>query len=165
MLTVDERNALIKKMRTLPRQLAELVHGIPSDELEMVYLPGEWSVAQNIHHLADAHMNAFHRFKHILLHEQPEIRPFDQKNWSRTVEATLPNIEDSLVILRGLHNRWCTLMDSLGEGDWERRGLHNQAGVVTLEDLLMSYARHGDNHLEQIKKTLDAREMHRQSDS
>lgn len=165
MLTVDERNVLIKKIRDLPRQVAELVRDLPADDLEMVYLPGEWSVAQNVHHLADAHMNAFYRFKNILLHDQPEIRPFDQKSWSRTVEATLPNVEDSIFILRGLHNRWTTLMDSVGEEDWDRRGLHNQVGVVTLEDLLMSYARHGDNHLEQIKKTLDARDQHRKSDS
>ncbi len=163
MLSASERMAFIKKMRNLPDQLKKVISNIPKDDLEMAYLPGEWSIAQNVHHLADAHMNAFYRFKQILLHEQPELRQFDQKNWARTVESTLPNIEDSLLILRGLHNRWCTLMEALGENDWERRGMHKQVGVVTLEDLLMSYTRHGETHLQQIAQTLQARIEHLQN--
>ena len=157
MLSVEERTALINQIRHLPDQLEALVADLSDDDLEMAFLPGEWSVAQNVHHLADAHMNAFYRFKQMLTTEQPDIRPFDQKNWARTVESTLPNIRESLLILRGLHARWCILMDSIGEADWQRTGLHDQVGVITLEDVLMSYARHGTNHLDQIRRTLEAR--------
>lgn len=163
MLKVEERTAMIARIRKLPDQVEALVKDIPKNDLEMAYLPGEWSIAQNVHHLADAHMNAFYRFKQILTSEQPDIRPFDQKSWARTVEATLPNIGESITILRGLHNRWAILMESLGETDWMRRGVHSQVGVVTLEDLLMSYVRHGENHLKQIAQTLEARGKHHKS--
>ena len=158
MFTVAERNILIKKMRELPRQVEDLIADIPESDLVMSYLPGEWSIAQNVHHLADAHMNAFFRFKRILIGAKPEITHFDQKNWARTTEATTANVEDSLSILRGLHRRWCQLMESVGDNEWEKFGIHDQAGYISLEDVLIAYAKHGEDHLKQIQESLDARE-------
>ena len=158
MFTVAERNILIDKIRELPRRLADLIADIPESDLIMSYLPGEWSVAQNVHHLADAHMNAFFRFKRILIGGSTAISHFDQKNWARTTEATTPNIEDSLLILRGLHSRWCQLMESVGDNEWDKFAIHDQAGYITLEDVLIAYAKHGDDHLKQIQETLDARD-------
>jgi hypothetical protein len=157
MLSVSERSKLIEKIRQLPDKVEALVVDVPASELVMSYLPGEWSIAQNVHHLADAHMNAFFRFKRILIGGQPEIFHFDQKNWARTMEATTQDVEDSLMILHGLHRRWCHLMESIGEAEWDKYGIHDQAGMVTLEDVLLAYANHGDAHLKQIRDSLDVR--------
>lgn len=157
MLSVEERANLIDTMRRFPDELEALVKGIPANELVMSYIPGEWSIAQNVHHLADNHMNAFFRFKRILIHNSPEIVHFDQKNWARTIEATIPGIGDSLMILRGLHQRWCYLMENLSETEWVRYGMHDQAGLISLEDMLLAYAHHCDLHLKQIKETLEIR--------
>jgi len=158
MFTLAERNILIQKIREFPRKLEALIADIPASDLVMSYLPGEWSIAQNVHHLADTHMNAFFRFKYILISDRPQISHFDQKNWARTIEATTANIEDSLLILRGLHRRWCQLMESVGESEWEKFGIHDQAGYISLEDVLIAYVKHCDDHIKQITETLDARE-------
>ena len=158
MFTVAERNILIQKISELPRKLEDLIAGIPDSDLVMSYLPGEWSIAQNVHHLADAHMNAFFRFKRILIGGRPKISHFDQKNWARTTEATTANVQDSLFILHGLHRRWCQLMESVAESEWEKFGVHDQAGYISLEDVLIAYAKHSDDHIKQITETLDARE-------
>lgn len=157
MLSTEERTRLIATMRHLPDALEALVSEIPTSDLVMSYLPGEWSIAQNVHHLADNHMNAFFRFKRILIHNNPPISHFDQRNWARTIEATIPDIADSLMILRGLHQRWCHLMENLSDTEWVRYGMHDQAGLITLEDMLLAYVSHGEGHLKQIQDSLDVR--------
>ncbi|MCB0065383.1 MAG: DinB family protein, partial [Caldilineaceae bacterium] len=57
MLTAEERQTQITKFRRLPRQLRTLVERLGDEQLTTRYLPNEWTVAQNVHHLADAHMN------------------------------------------------------------------------------------------------------------
>ncbi|MCB0116959.1 MAG: DinB family protein, partial [Caldilineaceae bacterium] len=53
------RQTLIEKISALPAQIAALTTGLSSDELTTAYIPGEWTVAQNVHHLADSHMNSY----------------------------------------------------------------------------------------------------------
>lgn len=159
MPTTEERLTRIEQIRTFPARLAVVVKDLTADEMTTVYLPDEWTVAQNIHHVADAHMNAFIRFKLILLENVPTLKPYDQNSWAETVDATAEDVEMSLQIIRGVHQRWTTLLAGLPDGDiWQRQANHPETGTVTLDDLLNYYSDHGDAHIEQIRKTLAAHE-------
>ncbi len=149
-------SARIDRIRRLPNLLDELVMGLTDEQLTTAYQQGEWSIAQNVHHLADSHMNSFIRFKLILLEEKPALKPYDQDAWAQTAEANSADIRSSLAILRGLHARWCALMETLTPQQWARQGDHPEHGDVSLEDLLTTYAEHGEAHLRQIQAVLDA---------
>lgn len=151
-----ERLDLTRQIAELPAQLEELVDGLTAHQLLARPLAGEWSVAQNVHHLADSHMNSFIRLKLILTEENPPLKPYDQDAWAERADSNHPDIALSLQLLRGLHARWVQLFDSLGDAEWARTGVHPEAGIVTPADLLRSYARHGAGHLDQIARTLAA---------
>lgn len=155
-LTPAERLDLTRQIAELPAQLEELVGGLTPQQLLARPLAGEWSVAQNVHHLADSHMNSFIRLKLILTEENPPLKPYDQDAWAERADANHPDISLSLQLLRGLHARWAQLFDSLGDAEWARTGVHPESGIVTPADLLRSYARHGAGHLDQIARTLAA---------
>jgi hypothetical protein len=55
-----------------------------------------------------------------------------------------------MLILRGLHERWLALLENLSETGWKRSAFHPEIGVVTLVDLLVDYAHHGEQHVEQV---------------
>jgi len=156
MLTQSERNGLIAKIASLPEQLTALVRDLSAEQLTTHYLPNEWSVAQNVHHLADSHMNSFIRFKLILTENRPTLKPYDQDAWAVRADADNVAIQSSLALLQGLHRRWVTLLESLQESEWSRSGLHPEVGEVSVEDLLHTYAAHGEGHLDQITRTLAA---------
>jgi hypothetical protein len=61
-----------------------------------------------------------------------------------------------LTILRGLHQRWITLFENMSDEDWQRTGHHPEIGDITFDDILTIYARHGEEHLEQIQRVLAA---------
>ena len=65
-MTAQDRSTYIDKIRALPIQLEELIEGLSTEQLTTPYLKGEWTVAQNIHHLADSHMNSYIRIKLML---------------------------------------------------------------------------------------------------
>ncbi|HEU5097413.1 MAG TPA: putative metal-dependent hydrolase [Roseiflexaceae bacterium] len=152
-----QRRELIEKIRDLPMRLRERVSGLTDTQLTTHFLASEWTVAQNVHHLADSHMNSFIRTRLILTEERPPLKPYDQDRWAELADSGTTALEESLSILEGLHQRWVRLFESLGEADWLRAGLHPEIGEVTVDDILRIYAAHGEGHLDQIERTLAAR--------
>ena len=155
-LSPEERRPLIEKIRSFPVELKNILASIADEYLTVRPRPGEWTIAQVVHHLADAHMNAYIRFKLVLVEDYPTFKPYEQVDWAETPEAVSINVQDSVSILQGLHNRWAMLMESLTPEQWERKGLHPDLGEISLEGLLEGYARHSQNHMQQIEQTLQA---------
>jgi hypothetical protein len=153
---ISARQHAIARIRRLPQQVAALTAGLTPAQLTTHFLAGEWSVAQNVHHLADSHMNCYIRLKLILTEENPTIRPYDQDLWALTPEANSPDLSASLTLLRGLHQHWADLFERLDEQQWQRTGFHPVNGVITPDTLLTSYAAHGEGHLDQMQRTLAA---------
>ncbi|MFO7170847.1 MAG: putative metal-dependent hydrolase, partial [Chloroflexota bacterium] len=146
----------IARIAALPEQLAALVGGLSAEQLDARTPADPWSIRQVVHHMADSHMNAFIRTRLILTENHPTLRPYDQDAWAQLADTLTMPVEASLELLRGLHARWAALFESLAEEDWGRTGLHPEIGVVTVESILESYAQHGEDHMEQIRRIQSA---------
>lgn len=157
MTTPAERAERIEKIRCFPQQLEELVRGLSDEDLNTPYLANEWTVSQNVHHVADSHMNAFIRFKLILTEQTPPLKGYAQELWAELPDSHHLPLEYSFSILRGLHARWCVLFESVTDEQWSRGGLHTENGLMTLDDILRNYAAHGEGHIDQIQRTLAAK--------
>jgi hypothetical protein len=145
----------IAVLRNFPDRLTALVSDLADEQLTTHYLDGEWTVAQNVHHLADSHMNSFIRLKLILTEDDPKVKSYDQDLWADTAEANDPNLASSLSLLRGLHERWVVIFESLTDEQWGRTGQTTNT-TITPEDLLRIYSNHCDAHVDQIERTLAA---------
>src|SRR5690606_35279364 len=121
------------------------------------YLEGEWTVAQNVHHVADSHMNAYIRFKLFLLEENSVAQPYEQDVWATTADSMSAELSATFTLIAGLHRRWVDLMNSLSDEEWTHTGKYTSGRIVTLVQFLDVYAQHGDNHIEQIQRTLAAK--------
>ncbi len=156
MLTTQERSLLIDQIRRLPDQINYLVAALSPDELGGRFVPGEWSAAQNIHHLADSHMTSYVRCRLIATEEEPPLKPYDPDRWAALPDAEDVDVAASQQILHGMHERWVKFWQSLPAEAWPRQGFHPEHGLVTLEDQLKLYARHGQGHVDQIRRTVAA---------
>lgn len=157
-LSADARRDQMHKIRVFPARLESLLWDLTHADLTTPYLDDEWTIAQNVHHVADSHLTAFFRFKIILLEDHPPLKAFDQDDWARTIDSTTTDIENSLAILRGVHRRWYALMVSLTPEQWSRTGQHEEQGALTLDAILDYFADHGEGHITQIGQVLEARE-------
>jgi hypothetical protein len=155
----DQRDAFIEKIQRLPEQVAALVAGLSDEQMTTPFIEEEWTVAQNVHHLCDSHMNSYIRCKLIFTETVPPLKPYDQDGWAALPDASGADVSTSLVLLAGLHNRWVAFWQHLPEDAWSRTGLHPESGLVTLADQLRLYAEHGEGHLLQIGNTLAAQPL------
>jgi uncharacterized damage-inducible protein DinB len=150
MLTAAERHDLIAKIRDLPTAVEAAVKDLSAAQLATPYREGGWTVGQVVHHLADSHLHGFVRMKLMLTEVGPVLKPYDQEAWAKLSDTAAMPIESSILILRGLHERWATLLEGLAETSWQRAALHPEIGVVTLADLLADYVHHGEQHVGQV---------------
>lgn len=151
MLTPNQRIDLIDRIQALPALLRKAVEGASDAELDTTYRDGGWTVRQVVHHLADSHLNAYARTRLILTEENPTLRPYNQDEWSRLEDASRGPLEPSLRMLEGLHERWTALLRNVAESAWSRPAMHPEYGATSLEGLLRTYSKHGDDHLEHIR--------------
>ena len=150
MLSAAERLEKIARIESLPSILEAAVRGLTDSQLDTPYREGGWTVRQVVHHLADSHMNAFVRVKLIVTENNPLLKPYNQDHWAATIDGRTLPLQSSLLILKGLHERWVTLLKSLPDDAWSRTAQHPEMGPVTLERQLIIYSAHGDRHVGQI---------------
>lgn len=146
----------IERIRRLPVQIERLVADLTDAQLTTHFLEDEWTVAQNVHHLADSHMNSYIRCKLILTEDEPALKPYDQNVWASLSDARDADISTSLALLSALHGRWVNFWRTIEPEEWARTGIHPESGQVRLDAILFSYANHGEAHIDQITRTLVA---------
>lgn len=155
-MTPEERQARIDIIRNFPTKLETLISGLTEEQRNTRYIEGEWSVRQIVHHLADSHLNSVIRLKLILTEDRPPLKGYDQEQWAELIDVEQTPISASIAILKGLHARWAVLFESLDDDQRKRAGVHSEIGDVTPDDLLRSYAEHGEDHIAQIRTILSA---------
>jgi hypothetical protein len=75
---------------------------------------------------------------------------YDENLWAKFKDAQSGPVETSLLILEGIHARWCLLLESLSEADWGKRFVHPENGIVVLTEHIPTYAWHGKHHTAHI---------------
>ncbi len=149
-MTPSERNDWIQKIQQLPEKMEAAIRGMNDVQLDTPTGDGKWTSRQIAHHIADANLNAYTRMKLIATEEKPILKPYNQDQWALQADCKSARLETTLLLLKGLHERWVIFLHAMPESSWTREGIHLENGKVTLEDVLKIYSRHGENHLQQI---------------
>lgn len=143
------REQLIGDICDAPTRLREAVAGLSDEQLETRYR--NWTVRQIVHHVADSHMQSVTRFKWTLTEETPTIKAYHEGLWVQLADSAQADVEPSLQLLEGLHQRWAVLLESMTEADFAKQFLHPESGeLVSLWSALSYYAWHGRHHTEQV---------------
>lgn len=152
--SVEERIAMI---RDFAPQLRDQIAGLSAEQLTTQYNAPEWTIAQNVHHLADAHMHAYLRCKQIITQDEAKLFGWVPDDYAKQPDAQDANVELSLSIIEGIHARWTILFENVT--DWSKSGWHTTAEkMISLNDLLSTYSWHCGAHTKQIQEVMDAME-------
>lgn len=155
MQTRAEREESLQLMRHAPAALRAAVAGLTAQQLTTAYLPAEWTVAQNVHHMPDSHTFALNNCLIALSEERPTWRDYDVDGIARLRDTMQAEIERSLVYFEVVQQRWVRLFESLTDAEYARTGIASW-GEFSIDDLLRIYSRHTNKHVIQIAETLAA---------
>jgi hypothetical protein len=151
--TLEELLEAVVSIKELPNKLAKILNKLEVEDLDKTYREGSWNVRQIIHHLADAHMNAYIRTQHMIHQDTQEFQLWNQDDWGKGIGKDFHH-EASFMILLGLHQRWslllleCLKQDKLYLSKSMFYPLINKE--ISLAQLIPLYAWHGEHHLNQM---------------
>ncbi len=134
------------------QQLIEAYQGLTRVQLFAEPVPGTWSLHQIAIHMLDSDLIGSDRMKRIAAMDKPLLIGYDESAF-----AKLPGIEqlDAMAACRLFdQNRQmtATILRALPEATFERWGIHNEIGRVTLAEMVDKYIHHLEGHLEHVAK-------------
>ncbi len=148
---MSELTELLERFRRGPELIASAVTGASGAELDYVPAAGRWSLRQILCHVADSEIVGADRFRRILAEDNPSIVGYDQDAWARNLDYGRRRTSQALETFRHIRGENYELLSKAPESDFERKATHSERGVVSLLDLLRTYAVHAEKHSEQIR--------------
>lgn len=138
-------------LRRTPEVLTALLRGIPDTWTTTPDRDGGWTPKDVVGHLITAELDDWiPRTERIL--EHGTAVPFDKfdrfAHVGRDDDQTIDQLLDRFAELRAEGLR--RLDELVGDGDLDRRGMHNALGEVTLRELLATWAVHDLDHISQV---------------
>src|SRR5262245_50840419 len=155
-MTQAERKELIAKYAAGYDEVVSALKGFPKDKLTANLIPGKWSAAEIVQHLADSEMTSAIRLRRLLVEDRPVLEGYDEKLFATRLRYNERDIAPALEAFRGARATTAQLLERMVEEDWLREGTHTESGRYTAEDWLQIYAEHAHGHADQIRRLREA---------
>jgi len=143
-------------LRATPGVAARAMATLTPEQLKTPEMPGKWSVAQVLRHLADSDVVWGWRMRLILAQDRPTITGFDQDLWANRLDYANADANESLEMFAVLRRDNLRLIDRATPADLERVGVHAERGEESAGYLVKLYAGHDLMHLAQIERITKA---------
>jgi hypothetical protein len=131
-------------------QLRYAVAGLSPQQWDTPYRPGGWTIRQVVHHVADAQMHNYIRFKRALTEKEPEVYVWEHDGWAEMADSRTEPPEVSLQLIEALNHRWVVMLRSLEATDFKRSFLHPVMGRMNLDEALGLFVWHIRHHVTHI---------------
>jgi len=146
------RQALIARYREGYAEVARALEGFPAQDLTARPIPGKWTAAEIVHHLADSEMQSAMRLRKLLAEPHPVIQGYDQEAWAVRLHYQERPIEPALAAFRAARETTAQLFEHMSDEDWRHLGWHSESGSYHSERWLEIYAQHAHGHADQIRR-------------
>jgi hypothetical protein len=143
-------------LRGFPSQVDKSVVDLSPTQMRWRPREDEWSVLEVCCHVRDAFEIEGMRIRALLAEPGVTLPAFDGIAY---VKHRLYNYDDPARVLAALHancEELAQLISQLAPHDWERAGVHEEAGPVTVGSRALWLIEHGRDHLQQIIAVRDA---------
>lgn len=131
-------------------------YDLQAGHLDKSYEPGKWNIRYTLHHLADAETVLFNRIRQVISEPKRVQWAFDQDAWAGELNYSEIPLELSKNIYAAVRDGIIYLARRHYESKGHREFVHSETGIRTLRQEFDKVAAHNEQHLEQIRKALDA---------
>ncbi|MBN2983185.1 MULTISPECIES: YfiT family bacillithiol transferase [Cohnella] len=149
-LDMEEIRRWIGELPAAPENLRLAVRDLSDEQLDTPYRPGGWTARQVVHHMADALMQQYTRFKLGLTENEPTIAAFEEDEWAKLPDSARFPVDSSLLVFEGVAVRLEALLRTLDASVYERKFIHPANGPTKLYELFAYAAWHIRHHTAHI---------------
>jgi hypothetical protein len=123
------------------------VAGLSPEELMARPGPGDWSILELVIHLTDSDCIAIDRMKRMLIEDDPPLLYADETAYVRKLASHEQSLEDALTLFEVGRRQFARVLRALPDEAFDRRGMHNRRGILTVGGEVNNYIKHLDHHL------------------
>jgi hypothetical protein len=144
----------LEKIETYGRGSADLENALkefPKEMWQYKPSPADWSIHEQVIHIADSETNAFIRFRRAVAEPGSGVYGYDQDRWTSIMDYHSRSIDLALNVTRAVRESTYALLKSLPESVFANTVEHSENGTMTLDDVLNTYAAHIPGHIDQMR--------------
>jgi hypothetical protein len=141
-----------------PALLRQAVAGMTQEQLVARPVPGKWSTLEVICHLADFEIIGADRIKRVIAENEPTLFGGDERVFASRLAYHERNAEEELLLIALIRQQVAHILRTLKPEDFQRRGIHSEAGPLTLEAFIQRSTNHIPHHvpfIEEKRKVLN----------
>ena len=147
-----ERRRYLEILRATPAKLKGALKGVPKALLLWTPAPGKWSILEIACHLRDMERDAYlARYRRILAEDAPPLPDIDGDSYSLEDDYRSQKLGEVLREWTRQRRESLKVLAGVKREQWDRAGVHETAGRLTLADFVRRHAVGNDEaHLGQI---------------
>jgi hypothetical protein len=142
-------------LEATPARLRSLISGATPAQLTWTSSPTRWSITQIAAHLSDAEIVGAWRFRLVLGQDNVPLQAYDQDVWAASFGYTERPPIESVTLFEALRRSTLRTLDAVEPSRLQHVGMHSERGPESITQLMIMYAGHDINHLNQIEKLLE----------
>ena len=147
----SDLQALLSKYEQGPKQLRDAISGISAIQMRTPAPPGNWSILQNVCHIADFELVYADRLKRVIAEDQPTLFGGDPDVFAAKLAYFQRDLEEELNLISAVRREVARILKTLNAADFQRVGIHSEAGALSLKQLLERIAGHIPHHLQFVE--------------
>ncbi|MEP7288269.1 MAG: DinB family protein [Chloroflexota bacterium] len=135
--------------------LTQALAGFPKEMWSFRPTPDRWTIHEIVVHIADSEANGYIRLRKLIAEPGTQVAAYDEPKWASALHYSDQNPEDALALFKLLRQTSYQLVQSLPESTWAHTVEHSEAGTITLDDWLDTYADHIMAHIRQMQENYE----------
>ena len=145
---------LVVRLAATPGRIAAAAAGKSPEELAAVPAEGEWSAVAVLAHLRASDDILSPRLVAMLVREEPSLPAFDDRRWGEVMGYADSDFQELLATFTFRRAELVRVLRGLTPSDWQRTGLHEARGRITLLETVRHLADHEVEHCLQLEASL-----------
>ena len=150
MSDINLTNALLSRCAAIPGRIAQAIEGKHEEELRARPLPDAWSIVEIFAHMRAVDDIFTPRIYAILVRDSVALAAYDERRWAEVAHYEHLEIQTSLRLFTLRRAELINTVRSLTLEDWQRIGIHEEWGPMTLQAVLTFFIEHEEEHCAQI---------------
>ena len=141
---------LIRRLEDGLTRLGRLVREHPDAEAWSERHEEGWTAHHVLVHMRASSEILTPRIYQILVRDQPPLPGFDDRRWAEVANYAAMSFNDLFARIAIPRYELIETLRRLSPAEWQRTGLHEEQGEITIEAIASQIAGHDEEHLAQI---------------
>jgi hypothetical protein len=145
---------LVERLAATPGRIAAASVGRSPEHLAATPADEEWSARAVLAHLRASDDILSPRLVAMLVREGPALPAFDERRWGEVMGYDDADFQELLAAFTFRRAELVRVLRRLTPRDWQRAGVHEARGQITLVDTLRHLVEHEAEHCLQLEALL-----------